>query len=53
MVALAAAGSIVTGCANSSSTVSSDGGGSDVQTDGHAEADVRAETGVDSGGDCA
>jgi hypothetical protein len=52
-VALAAAGSIVTGCANSSSTVSSDGGGSDVQTDGHPEADAHAETGVDSGADCA
>jgi hypothetical protein len=54
-VALAAAGSIVTGCATSSSTVtmSNDGGGSDGQTDGHAEADGHGETGVDSGGDCA
>jgi hypothetical protein len=51
MVALAVAGSIVTGCANSSSTVSTDGGLDGSKAD--AEADAHADTGVDSGVDCA
>jgi hypothetical protein len=47
IVALAVAGSIVTGCSNSSSTPSTDGG-----SDG-SKADAHTDTGVDSGGDCA